>query len=251
MSIALDRNGNSGNGMIQRSGRFIPGMPCMSIYDTKGYDRDLRLELEEDSSSSRSSSVGNNSDESNGSSDGEEAEVQSSFKGPLDTMDQLEEVLPVKRGISKFYNGKSKSFTSLADASSVSTVKELAKPVNPYNKKRKNLNFRDLKNNGCGIRRSASSSRGIYFAGETLSGSNSGDDSKSNSPSPFSCRPPLHPHLKRSPGNGSSDSSPPSPPERSAPWRSFSLSDLQCAATPTPNITGFEICSGDMGNNPH
>ena len=96
MSIALDRNGNSGNGMIQRSGRFIHGLPCISIYDTKGFDQDRRLELEEDSSSSRSSSVGNNSDESNGSSEGEEAEVQSSFKGPLDTMDQLEEVLPVK-----------------------------------------------------------------------------------------------------------------------------------------------------------
>ncbi|PRQ46991.1 hypothetical protein RchiOBHm_Chr2g0094921 [Rosa chinensis] len=255
MSIALDRNGNSGNGMIPRSGRFIHGMPCISIYDTKGFGQDRRLELEEDSSSSRSSSVGNNSDESNGSSEGEEGEVQSSFKGPLDTMDQLEEVLPVKRGISKFYNGKSKSFTSLADASSVSTVQELAKPVNPYNKKRKNLlantYFRDLKNSGGGIRRSASSSRGIYLDGETLSGSNSGDDSKSISPSPFSCRPPLHPHRKRSPGNGSSDSSPPSPPQRNAPWRSFSLSDLQCAAAPTANITGFEICNGDMDNNPH
>ncbi|PRQ38954.1 putative ribosomal protein L17 [Rosa chinensis] len=92
MSIALDRNGNSGNGMIPRSGRFIHGMPCISIYVTKGFDQDRRLELEENSSSSRSSSVGNNSDESNGSSEGE---VQSSFKGPLDTMDQLEEVLPV------------------------------------------------------------------------------------------------------------------------------------------------------------
>ncbi|XP_062023457.1 uncharacterized protein LOC133739688 isoform X3 [Rosa rugosa] len=81
--------------MIPRSGRFIHGMPCISIYDTKGLDQDRRLELEEDSSSSRSSSVGNNSDESNGSSEGEEGEVQSSFKGPLDTMDQLEEVLPV------------------------------------------------------------------------------------------------------------------------------------------------------------
>ncbi|XP_062013425.1 uncharacterized protein LOC133729849 isoform X2 [Rosa rugosa] len=79
--------------MIPRSGRFIHGMPCISIYDTKGFDQDCRLELEEDSSISRSSSVGNNSDESNGSSEGE---VQSSFKGPLDTMDQLEEVLPVK-----------------------------------------------------------------------------------------------------------------------------------------------------------
>ncbi|XP_062013427.1 uncharacterized protein LOC133729849 isoform X4 [Rosa rugosa] len=103
MSIALDRNGNSGNGMIPRSGRFIHGMPCISIYDTKGFDQDCRLELEEDSSISRSSSVGNNSDESNGSSEGE---VQSSFKGPLDTMDQLEEVLPVKCPIASFDLGR-------------------------------------------------------------------------------------------------------------------------------------------------
>lgn len=138
-----------------------------------------------------------------------------------------------RRGISKFYSGKSKSFTSLADASSVSTVEDLAKPVNPYNKKRKNLlahgYFRDrncnhsLKNNAGVIRRS-----------------------------PSSCRPPLHPHRKRSPGNGSSDSSPPSPPpQRNAPWRSFSLSDLQCVTAATPSITGFEISNGDMDNNPH
>ncbi|XP_050387415.1 protein OXIDATIVE STRESS 3 LIKE 1-like [Argentina anserina] len=175
MSIALD----SGNYMIKRSRRFIHGIS--SLY-TKGFDQDHRLELEEDSSSSSSSSVGNDSDdEPNGSSEGEEAEVQSSFKAPLDTMDQLEEVFPVKRGLSEFYDGRSKTFTNLADASSLSTVKELAKPDNPYNKKRKNLltdgyYFRDLKINGGGIRRSASFGR-----------------------------PPLHPYRRREPGNGSSD----------------------------------------------
>jgi hypothetical protein len=63
-------------------------------------------------------------------------EVQSSFKGPLDTLSSMEDALPIKRGISNFISGKSKSFTNLSDAVS---VKDLAKPENPYNKKRRHL----------------------------------------------------------------------------------------------------------------
>ncbi|CAL9027562.1 unnamed protein product [Prunus brigantina] len=243
MSIALDRNGG-GDNMIQRP-RFIRGMPCLSMYDSsenKGFAQHRRLEQDLDSCSS--SSVGRNSDSSNGSSEGDdsgEAEIQSSYKGPLDTMDQLEEVLPVKRGISMFYSGKSKSFTSLEDVSSVSSVKDLAKPKNRFMKKRKNLlahsNDRNcnnpLKNNGAVKRPTANSSRGSFLLGENLS--------SSISPPPTSCLPPLHPPLhpdsKRSPGNGSS----PPPLRRNSPWRSFSLSDLQCVAAATPNITGLEI----------
>ncbi|KAF4361911.1 hypothetical protein F8388_005647 [Cannabis sativa] len=47
----------------------------------------------------RSSSLGRNSDVSDESSNGEDSaddEAQNSFKGPLDTMDGLEEVLPIK-----------------------------------------------------------------------------------------------------------------------------------------------------------
>nr|CAD1825080.1 unnamed protein product [Ananas comosus var. bracteatus] len=45
-----------------------------------------------------------------------------------------------RRGISKFYCGKSKSFTMLTDAPSSSTSAEgLAKPENAYTRKRKNL----------------------------------------------------------------------------------------------------------------
>lgn len=51
-------------------------------------------------STSSSSSIGRNSDQSGRSSDGEDSgendEVQSSYKGPLDMMDSLEEVLPVR-----------------------------------------------------------------------------------------------------------------------------------------------------------
>lgn len=46
-----------------------------------------------------------------------------------------------RRGISTFYNGKSKSFTCLADVwpSSTSSIQDIAKPENAYTRKRRNL----------------------------------------------------------------------------------------------------------------
>ncbi|KAM0936246.1 hypothetical protein DsansV1_C27g0201571 [Dioscorea sansibarensis] len=96
----------------------------------------VRLEAAESSSSS---SIGDNSDGSGAvetGSDGEE--VQSGCSGALEALDALEESLPIRRSISKFYNGKSKSFTSLADAASCST-KDFIKPETAYTRKRKNL----------------------------------------------------------------------------------------------------------------
>ncbi|KAK9102435.1 hypothetical protein Sjap_019689 [Stephania japonica] len=88
-----------------------------------------------------SSSIGRDSDlKENDKDDDEGDEVQSSFRsGPLDSMDALEESLPIRRGISDFYGGKSKSFTSLQDASNCYSAKEIAKPDNAYTRKRKNL----------------------------------------------------------------------------------------------------------------
>ncbi|PIN23992.1 hypothetical protein CDL12_03295 [Handroanthus impetiginosus] len=99
--------------------------------------------IQSTSCSEESSSIGKNSDISENSvekADGDE-EVQSSCKGALDGMEALEEVLPIRKGISKFYNGKSKSFASLADASSSSSssIKDLCKPENAYTKRRRNL----------------------------------------------------------------------------------------------------------------
>nr|GLL26187.1 uncharacterized protein LOC109177907 [Ipomoea trifida] len=62
---------------------------------------------------------------SSGSSHGDE---------PLQDMSTLLQELPFKRGLSKHYNGKSQSFTSL---SNVRSLEDLAKPENPYNKKLK------------------------------------------------------------------------------------------------------------------
>ncbi|KAL3633562.1 hypothetical protein CASFOL_022324 [Castilleja foliolosa] len=94
-------------------------------------------------SNESSSSIGKNSDLSENlmeKSCDDDEEVQSSYnKGALDAMDALEQVLPIRRGISSFYNGKSKSFTILSDASSSSSsIKAIAKPDNAYTRKRRN-----------------------------------------------------------------------------------------------------------------
>ncbi|KAK3001530.1 hypothetical protein RJ639_022222 [Escallonia herrerae] len=53
---------------------------------------------------------------------------------PLNDMSSLLQQLPFKRGLSKHFEGKSQSFTSL---SSVRCLEDLVKPENPYNKKLK------------------------------------------------------------------------------------------------------------------
>ncbi|GFQ00046.1 hypothetical protein PHJA_002148600 [Phtheirospermum japonicum] len=114
------------------------------------------------SNESSSSSIGKNSDLSEDlsekSGDDDDEEVESKYKGPLDAMDALEQVLPIRRGISRFYNGKSKSFASLADASSSSSIKEIAKPNNAYTRKRTNMLALRAYGNGNGISKRTTSS---------------------------------------------------------------------------------------------
>ncbi|KAK9149214.1 hypothetical protein Scep_007971 [Stephania cephalantha] len=124
------------------------GFSCFPIAETtttrscKGKDDEYE-ETSSCTSSSSSSSIGRDSDlkEINKDDDDDESdEIQSSFRSqPLDTMDALEESLPIRRGISEFYGGKSKSFTSLQDASNCCSAKEIAKPDNAYTRKRKNM----------------------------------------------------------------------------------------------------------------
>nr|GMD32339.1 suppressor protein SRP40-like isoform X1 [Ipomoea batatas] len=57
-----------------------------------------------------------------------------SFNGSLYDLSSLMSQLPIKRGLSKFYNGKSESFTSL---SRVSSIEELAKRETPLKRKMK------------------------------------------------------------------------------------------------------------------
>ncbi|KAG5052883.1 hypothetical protein AAZX31_02G224800 [Glycine max] len=53
---------------------------------------------------------------------------------PLSDMSSLFQQLPIKRGLSKYYEGKAQSFTSIAK---VNSLEDLVKPENPYNKKLK------------------------------------------------------------------------------------------------------------------
>ncbi|XP_058078905.1 protein OXIDATIVE STRESS 3 LIKE 1-like [Magnolia sinica] len=244
MSIALDSSSSS----MERSGfiRTIP--PCISIFESPESGRkmagamvpedrrlpavDRRREEEEESASCSSSSIGRNSDCcSRGRSDGEDdsEEVQSSYKGPLDTMDALEESLPIRRGISRFYCGKSKSFTSLADTSSAS-ANDLGKPENSYTRKRKNLlaygniwernRNSPLRNSSCGIsKRPTNSSRSTLALAVAMSSSES---NTSEDHEPWLPLPP-GPHVR------SSLSTP--APQWSISARSFSLTDLQSASS--------------------
>lgn len=153
-----------------------------------------------------------------------------------------------RRSISKFYAGKSKSFTSLADAASISSVKEIVKPEDAYTRKRKNLlahnNFFS-KNRSClpgmgngGIYKRPINSRSSSALAASVSCSDSNYSSKSLNSSPSSpclSRPPLPPQTRRYRNESSL-----SPPEQKLnAWRSFSLSDLQGAAA-TPSLMGIK-----------
>lgn len=154
-----------------------------------------------------------------------------------------------RRGISSFYAGKSKSYTSLADAASCSSLKDMVKPENAYTRKRKNLlahsNFFDKnrnhfpRNNSGGLYKRPINSRSSLALGATSSCSESNNSSESlnsNASSPRFSLPPLPPQSRRYSIEPSS-----SPPEQKlSPWRSFSLSDLQGAAAGTPSLMGIK-----------
>lgn len=162
-----------------------------------------------------------------------------------------------RRGISNFYNGKSKSFTSLTEASSSSNIKDIAKAENAYTRKRRNLlafnhvweknrNF-PLKSHGGGIsKRPLSSSRSTLAFAVAMSSSssesisNSSEDSISRSPPlPSSPLPPRHPQ-SRSTKNSILSSSPPQ--QNSSAWRSFSMVDLQqCATSATTTTSAYQL----------
>ncbi|KAI5556494.1 hypothetical protein POPTR_018G048100v4 [Populus trichocarpa] len=191
---------------------------------------------------SSKSSIGKDSDLSGGGEDGlDENEVQSAYKGALDSMEGLEEVLPIRRGISKFYDGKSKSFTILSDASSSPSIKDIAKPENAFTRKRRNLlafNHFWEKNrgfphrNGISKRPISSSKSTLALAvamssSESISSASEDSNSTSTSKSPPHL-PPLHPRSRASHNNLASL---PSPRQSFSPWRSFSLADLQQCGT--------------------
>lgn len=78
-----------------------------------------------------------------------------------------------RRGLSNFFSGKSRSFANLQDAASaVTSARDLAKPENPFNKRRRVLRC-------CSIRRVASTSLTAlppFFLPPTTDGSTGDDD---------------------------------------------------------------------------
>ncbi|KAI6679558.1 hypothetical protein NL676_033439 [Syzygium grande] len=89
------------------------------------------LDLLEDASSSPSPSLSKSSLCSSSSSSSSSLEGK---HGPLYELSDLMAQLPIKRGLSRYYDGKSQSFTSLASCRS---VEDLVKKERPYVKKLK------------------------------------------------------------------------------------------------------------------
>ncbi|KAH9601917.1 hypothetical protein KSS87_018243, partial [Heliosperma pusillum] len=205
-------------------------------------------------SSSSSSSIGMNSDDEDDDGinncmrnnnnnnnikddDDDDDEVESKLKkSPFDSaVDALEQALPMRRGISKFYSGKSKSFASLGDAA-CSSIKDITKAENAYSRKRKTLLANSLfhdkartspfKNSGIGggiEKKSTSINRSQLALGVAMNNRGSRIDENDSS--------------REENGNGRWDPrtpslSPPSSPALPPPWRSFSVADLQhCAVS--------------------
>ncbi|KAL5852990.1 hypothetical protein ACOSQ3_008108 [Xanthoceras sorbifolium] len=103
---------------------------CLFLKEETGSD-DLS-----DSSSSSSSSIGAPGDSDDEEEVNKDADVDVSSSSSKLFLDSLEDSLPIKRGLSSHFGGKSKSFGNLSD---VSTVKDLEKPENPFNKRRRVL----------------------------------------------------------------------------------------------------------------
>ncbi|CAI9297524.1 unnamed protein product [Lactuca saligna] len=231
MCVAFVSNSCSDSNQIQSQG-FSHWMGIYNISDSTlfngGNPWTSRLStVKEEDDSSSSSSIGKNSDAGGGDSDDE---VQSKDNGPLNQLNDLEKVLPIKRGISSFYAGKSKSYGNLADATSVQSIQDIVKPEDAYTRKRKNM-----------------IAHTVLFEKLRKSSTDSSDASKrlANSTTTGTHAPSLPP-LPPNTINESSNSSSPSPsPSASAspsprmyyfPWRSLSLSDLHHASSITDSV---------------
>lgn len=100
-------------------------------------------EEEDEESCQSSSSIGapddSEEDDDDENDDVSSKEVQSNFKRGLGSLSSLEDSLPIKRGLSNHFTGKSKSFASLSEVEVAGTVKDLEKQENPFNKRRRVL----------------------------------------------------------------------------------------------------------------
>ncbi|KAM7471789.1 hypothetical protein LguiA_009972 [Lonicera macranthoides] len=105
--------------MGEGKGQMFEG-PCTQLY-TK--DEDHR----HTNTTTSSSSIGSSSSSSETMDDD-----ASSYPGSMYNLSDLMAHLPIKRGLSKYYHGRSQSFTCLSRAKS---TEDLAKKVTPYNRR--------------------------------------------------------------------------------------------------------------------
>ncbi|KAK9699695.1 hypothetical protein RND81_08G189700 [Saponaria officinalis] len=187
-------------------------------------------------SSSSSSSIGMNSDDDH--DDDDEIESKLEKNSPFNSaVDALEQALPMRRGISNFYCGKSKSFASLGDAA-CSSIKDITKPENAYSRKRKNLLANSIFNDkgrtpplkisviGGGIEKRSTNTNRSTLAVAVAMKNHENSNERQNSKTP--------------------SISPPSSPVPPPPWRSFSLVDLQHCAVSASTLNS-NLCSSFMG----
>ncbi|CAH8362824.1 unnamed protein product [Eruca vesicaria subsp. sativa] len=74
---------------------------------------------------------------SSGLTDDDDASSSSSSNGPFEDLSDLMSHLPIKRGLSKFYEGKSQSFTSLANVKSLEDLTKTSLKNRNYGARRK------------------------------------------------------------------------------------------------------------------
>ncbi|XP_039130807.1 uncharacterized protein LOC120267174 [Dioscorea cayenensis subsp. rotundata] len=107
-------------------------------------EEEMRKLMEEEEETSSLSYIGQASDDDDDDDDDggeEEEEVESKRRDCLTSLVELHMFLPIKRGLSDFFEGKSRSFKCLSDLNiAAATAEVLAKPENPYNKRRRLLN---------------------------------------------------------------------------------------------------------------
>ncbi|XP_071693516.1 uncharacterized protein [Rutidosis leptorrhynchoides] len=175
---------------------------------TMGYDQHHE---DDDSFSSDVSSVVSSDDESSDdvfeeeSSSSNNNSISRTNENILGDMSDLLQQLPSKKGLSKHFQGKSQSFTSL---SKVLCLEDLAKPENPYNKKLKSCkSYVALSRMLPPPTRSASSSK-LFNKNRASCSSSSIGRNGSYLGLNNSNRPPTHPsHQTNSATNGSGFSS--------------------------------------------
>ncbi|XP_058749085.1 protein OXIDATIVE STRESS 3-like [Vicia villosa] len=146
------------------------------------------------SSSSDSDLSNDNSSLELSESDSFEDVTSPTSSSSLNDMSSLFQQLPIKRGLSKFYQGKSQSFTSLKN---VQSLEDLVKPESPYNKKLKSCKsyggFYENQDSMCIFKSTSAISKGVYSAKSR--GSCSSLNARRGSGGNFmGSKPPVHPH---------------------------------------------------------